>query len=122
MNHNWQAGHEPDEIEALREKVAALTKKLDSANNGLISYAEDIVAMTQERDDLETIVLDLQMAVQKLTTAQARIKELREMVEKLREAATDHCTMGLGYHWNLHDEAADLIERLAARVPNDTSC
>ena len=26
MNHNWQAGHEPDEIEALRTQLAAMTK------------------------------------------------------------------------------------------------
>lgn len=38
------------------------------------------------------------------------------LIERLREAANDTCTMGLGYHWNLHDEAADCIEELEQQL------
>jgi hypothetical protein len=41
---------------------------------------------------------------------------LGNLTHRLREAANDTCTMGIGYHWNLHGAAADEICRLEARV------
>ena len=94
MNHNWQAGHEPDEIEALREKVAALAKERDTLNAALdakitICGDANLAAMTEECNLGHTLYsqsLDDLAAMTKLweneyrlrCEAQARIVELRE--------------------------------------------
>lgn len=110
--HNWQAGHEPDEIEALREKVAELTeqnnlgdeiiKQLDAQNTNLQAQVAKTLAIANYDNQCE-----LQ---EQLVAAQSRIKEVREMVERLRNDETNL--------FRLQEQAADLIERLAARVPD----
>jgi hypothetical protein len=69
MNHNWQAGHEPDDIEALRAQVAE-----DEAN---LLHASGVIIELREQ----------------LAAAQARIVELREALEGLREYSMCHDTM-----------------------------
>jgi hypothetical protein len=74
-----------DTIESLRRErdVLAVEKK-----NAVLAYErirEQLATMTAERDRLQTIDLDLQMSVQKLTASQAREQQLREA---LKEATT----------------------------------
>jgi len=46
-----------------------------------MTLEEQLAAMTAERDRLQTIDLDLQMAVQKLTASQAYAQQLREALK-----------------------------------------
>ena len=118
------------EIEALREKynalhmtyteaydqLAAMTKKLDSANNGLISYAEDIVAMTQERDTLNA-ALDAKITIcgdANLAAAQARIVELREALDRLGHHEICHESCEVCKLLATHDDSSALDAALEA--------
>ena len=69
MNHNWQAGHEHDEIEALRIQLAAAQADAKQADE-LTHKALD------ERDHY----------LRELQASQARFKELSALLEKAEEA------------------------------------
>ena len=92
------------EIEALREKVDGLTQDVSFWNTTFIEaregYESQLAAMTKLWENEYRLRCE----------AQARIKELREMVERLRNDEVDL--------FRLQEQAADLIERLAARVPD----
>ena len=102
------------EIEVLREKVAALAQERDGWINEADHYREQLAAMTLERDTLNA-ALDAKITIcgdANLAAAQARIKELREALDRLGHHEICHETCEVCKLLSTPDDSSTLDRRL----------
>lgn len=117
MNHNWQAGHEPDDIEALRAQVAEDEANLLHASGVIIELREQLAAA--QADELTHKALDERdHYLRELQAAQAQEAKLREALQYYED---QYCEGWCGRGGDGYTDCGGCVAKKALAHPTDDS-